>query len=183
MSAHGLSGDYTLDAERSRIGFTARHALVSKVRGRFGDLEGRAHLDFGDPNESWAEVTIQVASIDTANGPRDQELRVNGFLDAPTYPTITFTTTRVAQIGSTSFDVTGDLTIKATTHERTMRFHLQPTSADTTGAVPLRFTSSTSINRRDWKVEWAAPLETGGLLVGDQVAVDVDVTAIKIEAS
>jgi len=178
MVIQGTSGLYELDVKRSRIGFTARHALIAKVHGHFGEFEGTAHLDFDDPSSSSAELTIQVASVDTANVSRDEQLRVNEFLDAPAYPTITFTSTAVEQISDRRFDVTGDLTIKAATREVTVQFDLLERAPES-DRISLK--GKASINRRDWKVEWPAPLETGGVLVGDKVAVVIDVIANKAE--
>jgi len=174
----GISGEYTLDADRSRIGFVARHALISRVRGHFGEFEGSAYLDFDQPGGSSAEVTIQVASIDTGNGPRDDQLRINEFLNATRYPTITFVSSRVEQSSNQRFALTGELTIKGTTREVTLTFDLQSTTPE---AGSISFTAATQINRRDWNVEWPPPLETGGVLIGDKVMVEIRVVAARTE--
>src|SRR3954453_2557082 len=95
LDVQTLTGDYTLDPAHTRIGFVARHAMVTKVRGSFQDFEGTAHLDFQDPTKSSAKITIRVPSITTGNGQRDEHLRANDFFDAPTYPEITFVSTAV----------------------------------------------------------------------------------------
>src|SRR6266496_3576557 len=110
-----LTGAYTFDPAHSRIGFVARHAMVTKVRGAFNEFEGSAVVDGDDPTKSSARVTLQVKSIDTRNAQRDEHLRTNDFLDAETYPTITFTSTSVSNEGGNEFVVTGDLTIKDVT--------------------------------------------------------------------
>ena len=94
-----LSGTYTLDPSHTRLGFTARHAMVTKVRGSFGDFEATANLDFTDPTKSSANVTIQVASIDTGSVQRDEHLRTNDFFDVPSFPTWTFASTGVEPKG------------------------------------------------------------------------------------
>lgn len=180
MSTRRGSGAFALDVERSRICFTVRHALISKVRGCFEDFDGSAELDFDDPGSSFAEISIGAASISTGNDPRDEQLRVNEFLDAPTYPTITFTSTGVVRLNDRRFDVTGNLTIKATTREVTVTFELHDTEPD---ADSIRFTGVTTVNRRDWSVEWPAPLETGGVLVGDKVTIEIDATVTEVDTS
>src|SRR6195952_3825208 len=110
-----LSGSYTIDASHSRIGFVARHAMVTKVRGSFNEFEGTAVLDGANPAASTARVTIQTASIDTRQAQRDEHLRSNDFLAMDKFPTITFVSTAVEQTGEAEFDLTGDLTIKGIT--------------------------------------------------------------------
>src|SRR5262249_26034747 len=105
-----LTGDYTLDPAHSRIGFVARHAMVTKVRGAFNEFTGTAHFDGDNPGNSSVRVTIQAASIDTRNADRDAHLRSNDFLQMDEYPEITFNSTEITRTGDT-FDVTGDLTV------------------------------------------------------------------------
>src|SRR6478672_8566614 len=111
-----LTGTYTLDPAHTRIGFVARHAMVTKVRGAFNEFTGSAVLDGANPANSTATVTIQAASIDTRNAQRDEHLRSNDFLAMETYPEITFVSTGVERTGDTEFDLTGDLTIKGVTN-------------------------------------------------------------------
>jgi polyisoprenoid-binding protein YceI len=174
-----LTGDYTIDATHSRIGFAARHAMVTKVRGQFNEFEGIAHLDFADPTKSTAEVTIKAESVDTRNEQRDAHLRTNDFFDAPSYPEITFRSTSAKQLDEERFALTGDLTIKETTKPVTVEFEFSGTAVDPFGNVRVGFEGSTTINRRDWKVEWNAPLEAGGVLVSDKVTLEFEVSAIK----
>ncbi|HWG95049.1 MAG TPA: YceI family protein, partial [Mycobacteriales bacterium] len=122
-----LSGDYVVDATHSRIGFVARHAMVTKVRGDFTAFEGRATLDFADPARSTAEAVIEVASVDTRNEQRDEHLRTNDFFDASNHPQITFRSTGVEVVDAENARVTGDLTIKGTT--RPVTFDVEVTGA------------------------------------------------------
>jgi polyisoprenoid-binding protein YceI len=174
-----LTGDYTLDVAHSRLGFAARHAMVTKVRGQFNEFEGTAHLDFADPSKSTAELTIQTQSVDTRNEQRDAHLRTNDFFDAPNYPEITFRSTAASKIDDERYRLTGDLTIKDTTKPVTIEFEYSGTAVDPFGNVRVGFEGSTTINRRDWKVEWNAPLETGGVLVSDKITLEIEVSAIK----
>lgn len=178
MLPDDLSGAFVIDVARSRIGFTARHALITKVRGCFTEFAGSTYLDATEPGSSTAELTIQAVSIDTGNAARDAELRTNGFLDVPSHPLITFASTQVGQVAATRFELTGDLTIKAITRSIVVRFELTDASVtdDNTG-TELTFVGKTTLNRRDWGVEWPPPLETGGVLVGDKIDVEIAVVA------
>jgi polyisoprenoid-binding protein YceI len=182
QTLESLTGDYTIDVAHSRLGFAARHAMVTKVRGQFNEFEGAAHLDFAEPGKSTAAVTIKADSVDTHNEQRDAHLRTNDFFDAPTYPEITFRSTSVEKIDDDRYQVTGDLTIKETTKPVTVDFEFTGTAVDPFGNVRVGFEGSTTINRRDWKVEWNAPLEAGGVLVSDKVTLEFEVSAIKASA-
>jgi polyisoprenoid-binding protein YceI len=174
-----LTGDYTLDPAHTRIGFVARHAMVTKVRGAFTEFEGTAHLDFTDPTKSSAKLTIQVPSITTGNGQRDDHLRNNDFFDAPTYPEITFVSTGVEVKGDEEFTLLGDLTIKGVTKPVAVDFELTGTAKDPFGNTRVGFDGKTVIKRTDWGVNWNAALETGGVLVSDKITLEFDVSAIK----
>src|SRR3954451_1995389 len=174
-----LTGTYVLDPTHTRIGFVARHAMITKVRGQFTEFEGKAHLDFDNPANSAAELTIQVASVDTHNAQRDGHLRTNDFFDAENYPEITFRSTGVEPIDDEHYRVTGDLTIKGITKPVSVDFEYAGTAVDPFGNTRAGFEGSVQINRRDWGVEWNAPLEAGGVLVSEKVTLEFEVSAIK----
>jgi polyisoprenoid-binding protein YceI len=174
-----LSGTWTIDPTHSRLGFVARHAMVTKVRGAFTEFAGTAHLDATDPAATTAEVVIQVASIDTGNGQRDEHLRTNDFFDAPTHPEITFTSTGVQAKDASTFALTGDLSIKGTTKPVTIEFEHTGVATDAFGNLRAGFEGSTVINRKDWGVNWNAGLEAGGVLVSEKITLEFDVSAIK----
>jgi polyisoprenoid-binding protein YceI len=174
-----LSGTYAIDPAHSRIGFVARHAMVTKVRGAFNDFEGKVVLDGDDPARSSAEVTIKAATIDTRNTQRDEHLRSNDFLAMETYPEITFRSTAVRQTGATEFDLTGDLTIKGVTRAITIPFTYEGAATDPFGNVRAGFEGSVAINRKDYGVTWNAALETGGVLVSDTITLEFEVSAVK----
>jgi polyisoprenoid-binding protein YceI len=178
-SAIDLSGDYVLDAAHSRLGFVARHAMVTKVRGGFKEFEGTAHLDAEHPQESTASVVIDAKSIDTGNEDRDAHLRSNDFLDMANYPQITFNSTAVQKVDDEHYKMTGDLTIKGTTCVVTIDFEFTGVVVDPFGNIRAGFEGRTTLNRKDWGVAWNAPLEAGGLLVSDKVNLEIDVSAIK----
>jgi polyisoprenoid-binding protein YceI len=174
-----LTGEYTLDPAHSRIGFVARHAMVTKVRGSFNDFAGTATIDGDAPEKSSVQVTIQAQSIDTRNADRDGHLKSNDFLSMDEYPQITFTSTEIAQTGETSFDVTGDLTIKDVTRSVTVPFEFEGSAKDPFGNDRIGFEGSTTISRKDYGITWNAALETGGVLVSDKIVLEFEVSAIK----
>ncbi len=179
LAPSDLSGSYTLDPTHSRIGFVARHAMVTKVRGQFTDYAADVVLDFADPTRSSANVTIQVASVDTGQGQRDEHLRANDFFDAPVFPTITFSSTGVTVKDDTTFALTGDLTIKDVTKAVTIEFELAGTSKDPWGGTRAGFEGKAVINRKDWGVNFNAALETGGVLVSEKITLEFDLSAVK----
>ena len=174
-----LTGTYTLDPAHTRIGFVARHAMVTKVRGSFDEFAGTAVLDGANPANSRVEVTIEAASIDTRNAQRDGHLRGNDFLAMEEYPQITFVSTGVRQSGETTFEVTGDLTIKGVTNSITIPFEFEGAAKDPFGNERVGFEGSVTINRRDYGVTWNAALEGGGVLVSDKVTLEFEISAIK----
>ena len=174
-----LSGTYILDPTHTRIGFVARHAMVTKVRGQFNEFDGSAVIDADDFTKSTAQLTIQAASIDTRNEQRDGHLRSNDFLGLEEYPQITFVSTGVAQTGATSLELTGDLTIKGVTNSVTVPFEFEGAATDPYGNLRVGFEGSVVINRKDYGVSWNAALETGGVLVSEKITLEFEVSAIK----
>ena len=174
-----LSGTYTLDPTHTRIGFVARHAMVTKVRGQFNDFEGSGVVDPSDFSKSTVTVIIQAASIDTRNEQRDAHLRSNDFLAMEEYPQITFTSTGIQQTGPTSVELTGDLTIRGVTNSVTIPFEFEGTSIDPFGNLRVGFEGSVVINRQDYGITWNVALETGGVLVSDKVTLEFEISAIK----
>ncbi|MFD0262428.1 YceI family protein [Kitasatospora indigofera] len=174
-----LTGTYVLDPTHTRIGFVARHAMVTKVRGSFATFEGTAHLDGTNPARSAAEVVIRSASIDTGVEQRHQHVRTNDFLDAPNYPDITFRTTSVEARSENQYRVTGDLTIKDVTRPVTIDFEYTGSAIDPYGNRRVGLEGSVTISRKEFGVTWNAALEGGGVLVGDKVVLEFDISAIK----
>lgn len=174
-----LTGTYAIDPAHTQIGFVARHAMVTKVRGAFNEFSGTAVFDADNPAATKVEVTIQAASIDTRSPQRDEHLRSNDFLAMDQYPEITFVSTEFRQTGEDSFDLTGDLTIRGVTKSITIPFTYHGAATDPFGNLRVGFEGSATINRRDFGVNWNAALETGGLLVSDKVVLEFEVSAIK----
>ena len=178
-----ITGDYTLDVTHSRLGFSARHAMVTTVRGAFAEFEGTAHIDTANPAASSAQLTIATASISTGTADRDGHLVSADFFDAEQYPTITFATTDVARVDADTWRLTGDLTIKDVTRPVSIDFESSGSARDPFGNLRVGFEGSTSINRKDWGLTWNAALETGGVLVSEKIKLEFDVSAIAVPAT
>ena len=178
-SLSSLSGTYALDPTHTRIGFVARHAMVTKVRGSFNEFEGTAVLDGDDVSRSTASVTITAASIDTRQAQRDAHLRSNDFLAMDEFPTITFTSTAARRTGEAEFELDGDLTIKGVTRSVTIPFTYEGTAKDPFGNTRLGFEGSIVINRKDFGVNYNAVLETGGVMISEKVTLEFEVSAVK----
>ncbi|MEV4392528.1 YceI family protein [Nonomuraea sp. NPDC049607] len=169
-----LTGDYTLDLARTRIGFVARHTIGPEVRGRFDDFEGHARLDGGDPARSAVQLTVQSASIQSGNPKRDEYLR-DKYLNLAEHPAITFTSSEVRQIGATAFELTGDLTIRGVRNPITVNLELTSAEHDPSGDLRLQLKGGATINRKDWGVHWSA---AAGLVAG-KVTLEFDVAALR----
>jgi polyisoprenoid-binding protein YceI len=162
-----LSGEYTLDVERTRLGFVARHTMGPSVRGWFDTFEGTAHLDGDDPSLSRVELMIRSSSIQTGNVRRDEQLR-STFFDLANHPTMTFVSTEVEQVGDTRFTVVGDLTIRGVTRPVSVGVELTAGGDDTR----VGFAGGVTIDRRDWGVNWNAATS---VLVSPKVTLELDV--------
>ena len=177
-----LTGEYTIDPSHSRIGFVARHAMVTKVRGSFNDFTGTGYFDPAEPSNSHLELTIQATSIDTRNADRDAHLRSNDFFDMENHPEIRFVSTAVEGAGESAYRVTGDLTIKGVTNPVTIDFEFTGSATDPFGNHRIGFEGTTTVNRKDWGVNFNAALETGGVLISEKVALEFEVSAIRTDA-
>lgn len=173
------TGTYNIDPAHTRIGFVARHAMVTKVRGSFNEFTGSGYFDADSPSASRLELTLQVASIDTRNADRDNHLKTNDFLDLENYPTIRFVSTSVEKTGDDTYEVTGDLTIKDVTKPVTVEFELSGPVQDPWGNTRIGLDGNAVINRKDWGVNFNVALEAGGLLVSDRITLEFEVAAIK----
>ena len=178
-----VTGDYSLDATHTRIGFSARHAMVTTVRGQFDAFEGSAHLDLNNPAASRANVRIMVASVSTGQQQRDEHLRNGDFFDAAAFPEIVFRSTKVEKADEATLLVTGDLTIKDVTRPVTVTFTLNGSAKDIYGNMRVGFEGVATISRKDWGLSYNAALETGGVLISDKVKLELDVSAIATPAA
>ena len=172
------AGTYLLDPTHTRIGFVARHLMVTKVRGHFGQFEGSITIG-DDVTGSAAEATIQTASIDTGTPDRDGHLRSGDFLEAEKYPTIGFGNAKVTKQKGTRFTVVGDLTIKDTTRQVELDVELDGVVKDPFGNEKIAVTGSTEIDREDFGMTWNVALETGGVLVSKKVVIEIEAQAVR----
>ena len=179
MSVKDLSGTYVLDPSHSTIGFSARHAMVTKVRGAFTNVAGTAVVDGGNPAASTIEVTIQADSFDTGQADRDGHVKSADFLDVANFPTLTFKATDIAITDDETVRVTGDLTIKGVSHSVTIDLEYNGSAKDPFGNERVGFEGEADIRRSDWGLTWNAALETGGFLVSDKIELKLDISAIK----
>lgn len=174
-----LTGTYAIDAAHSRFGFVARHAMVTKVRGAFDQVEGSATIDGANPSNSTVSIAIDADSIDTRNKQRDDHIRTNDFLDIANHPKITFVSTSIAHSGGNDFEVTGDLTIRGVTKPITIPLAFEGSATDPFGNARIGFEGSVVVNRKDWGVVWNAALEAGGVLVSEKVTLEFEISAVK----
>jgi polyisoprenoid-binding protein YceI len=174
-----LTGIYTIDPSHSRVGFVARHAMVTKVRGGFNDFAGTFTIDGADPTASTAELTIEATSIDTRNADRDAHLKSNDFFAMDTYPQLHFASTAVEQLSGTDYRVTGDLTLRGVTKPVTIDLEYSGSAIDPWGNLRVGFEGSTQVNRKDWGVNWNTALEAGGVLVSEKVTLEFEISATK----
>jgi polyisoprenoid-binding protein YceI len=169
-------GTYEIDVAHTTVEFVARHLMISKVRGRFGQFSGT--ITVGDvPEESSVEVTIDAASLDTAQEQRDEHLRSADFFDVAQYPTLSFRSTSVAPEGDDRWKVTGDLTVRDVTRPVVLDVEFHGGSNTPWGTAAIGFSASTEVDRDAWGLTWNQALETGGVLVGKKVRIEISVEA------
>ena len=177
-AASNVSGDYVLDPAHTRIGFSARHAMVTKVRGQFDEFAGTAHVDAENPASSTVESPSSPPASTPARRGRDGHLKTPDFFDVENYPEIRFVSTDVQRDG-TEWSITGDLTIKGVTKPVTVLFEETGAAKDPFGNLRVGFEGRSPINREDWGLTWNAALETGGVLVSEKVNLEFDISAIR----
>jgi polyisoprenoid-binding protein YceI len=173
------AGRWEIDRSHSNVEFVVRHLMVSKVKGRFGEFSGSLHV--GEvPEESSVEVVIDASSIDTRDSGRDEHLRSADFLDVAGYPTLTFRSTAVRGRGE-RWQVDGELTIRGVTRPVSLDVELEGVVTSPWGKQVASFTASTEVDREDFGLTWNQALETGGVLVGRKVRIELSVEAILAE--
>jgi len=173
-----VAGTYALDLSHSSVAFSVRHLMVSKTKGRFDDFQGTVTIA-EDPLASSVEVEIQVASVDSRDETRDGHLRSPDFFDAETYPTITYRSTKVTPAGQGRWAVDGELTVRGTTRSVPLEVTFEGGARDPWGGARIGFTAHTELDREAFGLTWNQALETGGVLVGKQVRIDIEAEAIQ----
>ncbi|MCA2200741.1 YceI family protein [Streptomyces griseoincarnatus] len=174
-----LTGDYELDPAHTSIGFVARHAMVTNVKGHFAEFSGTLHLDGADPSSSTASIDVAMNSIDTGNADRDGHLKSADFFKIDEFPTMTFRSTKAEALGGDDYRITGDLTILGTTRPITIDLEFNGAAKDPFGNERVGFEGKTEILRSEWGLTWNAALETGGMLVSDKIKLVFDISAIR----
>lgn len=184
ISAFAWAETWEIDPAHTSAHFAVRHLMVSTVRGDFGKVSGTATIDEQDLTKSSVEATIDAASINTRNEKRDAHLRNADFLDVEKYPTITFKSKKVEKVGDSQFTVTGDLTLHGVTKEVVLEVEGSPVPIkDPSGKTRVGGQAITKINRTDFGIVYNAPLGTGGVVIGEEVSITIDIEMTKKEAA
>lgn len=170
---------FQIDASHSHIQFSARHMMISKVRGEFETFSGDVHLNEDHPAASSVDIQIDAASINTRDAQRDEHLKSPDFLDVAQYPQITFKSTKVEVVNDEHAKLHGDLTIRGVTKPVTLNVEYNGQSQSPWGTTNYGFSAHTKINRKDWGLGWNVALETGGVLVGEEITIDIELEVVK----
>ena len=170
-----IATTWQLDPAHSSVEFGVRHLMISTVKGRFGDISGTVTLDPNDESAATVDVAVKTASIDTRQEQRDAHLRSPDFFDAENYPVITFHGTSVDGDTESDFRLTGDLTIRGVTREITLDVTKEGQGSDPWGGMRAAFSAKGKIDRRDFGLTYNQVLEAGGVVVGDEIKISVDV--------
>jgi polyisoprenoid-binding protein YceI len=170
---------WQIDPAHSEINFTVRHMMISNVRGRFEKFSGTVDFNEADPAQSSVDVQIEAASINTKEAQRDGHLRSTDFLDAENYPYLTFKSKNVVKTSENTGRIRGDLTIRGVTREAVLEVEYAGQAKSPWGTTSAGFSATTAINRKDWNLTWNQALETGGVLVGDQIKIAIEIEVVK----
>jgi polyisoprenoid-binding protein YceI len=179
VASPALAADkYEFDKSHTTVGFQVRH-IVTNVGGKFQDFAGTIQVDKAKPESSSVEFTIQAASINTNEPKRDEHLKSPDFFDVANHPTITFRSTSVKPAGKDVYEVTGDLTMRGVTKRVTLPVTFLGEGKDPWGNEKIGFELSTVVNRKDYGINWNKTLDAGGVLVADEVRIQISVEANK----
>ena len=178
VTLQDLDGTYVIDPSHSRMGFVARHAMVTKVRGAFTEFSGQAVTGAGLA-DARIEVSMKAASIDTGSADRDGHLRSGDFFSTEEHSDLTFVSTSVEAVDADTLRVAGDLTIKGVSRPVSIDFEYAGAATDPFGNLRVGFEGSTVIKRSDFGITWNAALEAGGVLVSDKITLEIEISAIK----
>jgi polyisoprenoid-binding protein YceI len=177
MEANQMS--WQIDNAHSQVQFSVRHMMISNARGRFENFSGTVQFDDANPTNSSVEVQIEAASINTREPNRDNHLRSPDFLDVAQFPNITFKSTRLEKVDDQNGRITGDLTIRGVSHPVVLEVEYAGQSK-MWGRVSAGFSATAKFNRKDWGLVWNQTLESGGLLVGDQIQVSIELEIVQV---
>jgi polyisoprenoid-binding protein YceI len=169
---------WEIDTAHSQATFSAKHMMFTTVRGRFKVLSGQLHIDEQNPHDSWVDAKVDVESIDTGDPNRDAHLRSPDFFDAEKYPTLNFKSTKVEHASGNEYNVTGDLTMHGVTHPVVFKAEYNKLGKDPWGQQRVGLSARTKVNRKDWGLVWNVALETGGVLVSEDINIEIDLSAV-----
>jgi polyisoprenoid-binding protein YceI len=181
LSSTCWAADYQIDPTHSSVTFKVKHLAISSVPGRFGELSGTFSFDPAKIEASRAQATLSVSSINTMDAKRDDHLKGPDFFDASKYPSITFKTNKVDKVGDAAFKAHGDLTIHGVTKPVTLDVTYGGSAKDPWGKERAAFEARTVINRKDFGLTWNKTIETGGLVVGDDVHITLEIEGVKAQ--
>ncbi|MEK3798537.1 YceI family protein [Peribacillus sp. FSL H8-0477] len=170
---------WVIDADHSLVEFSVKHMMIAKVRGNFENFDANITADSSDLTTAAIEFTIDTASIHTKNEDRDNHLRAADFFDVESYPNITFKATEITKVSGDDYKVSGDVTIKDITRPETFEVTFEGEGKDPWGNTKAGFSAKTKINRSDYGLTYNAALETGGVLIGDQITINIELEASK----
>lgn len=170
---------WKIDFAHSHVQFSVRHMMISKVRGMFEIFSGSIALDEADPTRTTVEVQIDTASINTREPNRDNHLRSADFFNTAEFPLMTFKSRHVERTGETSANLVGDLTIRGATRQVTLKVEFEGQAKSPWGTTSVGFTAGGKINRKDWGLTWNQALETGGVLVGDEIDISIELELVR----
>lgn len=174
---------WQIDPAHTRVEFRVKHMMVTHVRGSFDSFEGTVDFDDADPTATRVDVTIDASSINTHEPNRDGHLRSPDFFDVENYPTLTFASRRVEPVDDTHAKLIGDLTIRGITREVALDVEFVGSGKNPWGKTVAGFNAWARINRKDWNLTWNVGLETGGFLVGDDIAINIELELVKEPAA
>jgi polyisoprenoid-binding protein YceI len=174
---------FQIDPAHTDVAFNAKHMMVTRVRGKFTNVSGTVEYDETDPTRSRAEIVLSAASIDTGLGPRDAHLRSADFLDAEQFPELRIRVTSVAPKKGSDYAITAEATVKGITKPVELEAELLGFYTSMTGARRIGIAARTTINRKDWGLDWNVALETGGWLVSEKISFDIEIAAEEAAAT
>lgn len=178
-STSSLAADYKIDPDHSKIGFKVRHLGISWVPGSFTKVDGSFHFDEKNISSSNVKADIEVGSVDTQNKKRDDHLRGEEFFAADKFPTISFVSKEIKDISGSKFTIVGDLSMHGVTKPVELAAEFTGAATDPWGNYRSAFSAETKVNRKDFGLQWSKVIETGALVVGDEVKISIEVEGIK----
>jgi polyisoprenoid-binding protein YceI len=173
---------FSIDPAHTEVGFSAKHMMVTRVRGKFTDVRGTVEFDEGDPTRSSAEIVIATASIDTGVAPRDAHLRSADFLDADQFPELRISVHSIAPARGDRYTLNAEATVRGVTRPVQLDAELLGLYTSMQGARRIGVSARTKINRKDWGLDWNVALETGGWLVGEEITFEIEIAAEEVMA-